>query len=132
MALAFSFSYVGAQPSDFLRKVSTREIVNDLEASLSDLLSGHASAAASKRLAAIESSIWRTFQSMPKNGMGRLAPPAVRYIVHGYFAREHGWQIKGLEPHGMQMNHTQVHDVSILQDKVPLLVENLLEERQSD
>jgi len=37
-----------------------------------------------------------------------------------------------LEPHGHQSNVTQVHDVSILQDKVPELVENLLEVRQSD
>merc|ERR1719284_1939128 len=98
MVLAvFSFSSVQAQQSDFLRKVSTREIIDDLESSLSDLFSGHASAAASKRLAAIEASIWQTFQSLPKNNMGRLAPRAVRHIVHGYFAREHGWQIKGLE-----------------------------------
>jgi hypothetical protein len=32
----------------------------------------------------------------------------------------------------MQVDHTQVHEVSILQDKVPLLVENLLEFRQAD
>merc|ERR1719218_52691 len=115
----FLFLHVGAQQSDFLRKVSTREIVNDLEKSLSDLFSGHASAAASKRLAAIEASIWQTFQSLPKNNMGRLAPPAVRHIVHGYFSREHGWQIKGLEPHGMQPNATsaKVHEVGILQEK---------------
>jgi len=125
---------VAAQPGDFLRKVSTREIVNDLETSLSDILSGHASPAASKRLASIEASVWQTFQSLPKNGMGRLAAPAVRHVVHGYFAREHGWQIKGLEPHGMQINATatKVHDVSILQDKAPLLVEGLLEARHQD
>jgi hypothetical protein len=66
--------------------------------------------------------------------MGRLAPPAVRYLVHGYFAREHGWQIKGLESHGMQMNATatKVHDVNILQDKAPLLVQGLLEARHQD
>jgi len=133
LAVTLLLSGVAAQ-GDFLRKVSTREIVNDLEASLSDLLSGHASAAASKRLAAIEASVWQTFQSLPKNNMGRLAPPAVRYVVHGYFAREHGWQIKGLEPHGMQMNATatKVHDVNILQDKAPLLVEGLLEARHQD
>merc|ERR1719316_729683 len=127
-------SGVAAQKGEFLRKVSTREIVNDLEASLSDILSGHASAATSKRLTAIEASIWQTFQSLPKNSMGRLAPPAVRYVVHGYFAREHGWQIKGLEPHGMQINATatKVHDVNILQDKAPLLVEGLLEARHRD
>merc|ERR1719502_2031330 len=69
------FTAAAAQ-KDFLRKVSTREIVNDLEASLSDILSGHASVATSKRLTAIETSIWQTFQSLPKNSMGRLAPPA--------------------------------------------------------
>jgi hypothetical protein len=132
-ALVFS----GASAQDFLRKVSTREIINDLEASLSDLLSGHASAAASKRLATVEASIWQTFQSLPKNDMGRLAPTAVRYIVHGYFAREHGWQIKGLEPQGVQAsainaNTTKVHDVNILQDKAPALVEGLLEARHQN
>jgi len=128
-----SYSEVAAQSGQFLRKVSTREIVNDLEKSLSDLLSGHASEAASKRLAAIETSIWQTFQSLPKNDMGRLAPRAVRHIVHGYFAREHGWQIKGLESSGTQVNTTtKVHDVNILQDKAPLLVEGLLEARHQD
>jgi len=127
-------SGVAAQKGEFLRKVSTREIVNDLEASLSDILSGHASPTASKRLAAIEASVWQTFQSLPKNSMGRLAHPAVRHVVHGYFAREHGWQIKGLEPHGMQVNATatKVHDVNIFQDKAPLLVEGLLEARHQD
>lgn len=135
MVLAiYLFSHAEAQQSDFLRKVSTREIINDLESSLSDLLSGHASVAASTRLAAIEASIWQTFQSLPKNNMGRLAPPAVRHIVHGYFSREHGWQIKGLEPHGMQINATsaKVHEVGILQEKAPLLVEGLLEARHQD
>merc|ERR1719265_2406215 len=38
----------------------------------------------------------------------------------------------GLEPHGMQLNASEIHDVSILQDKAPLLVENILESRQGD
>jgi len=131
--VALLFSSAVSQ-NDFLRKVSTREIVNDLEQSLSDLLGGHTSSAASKRMVAIEASVWQTFQSLPKNPMGRLAPPAVRYIVHGYFAREHGWQIKGMEPHSMQVNASaaKVHDVNILQDKAPLLVEGLLEARHQD
>merc|ERR1719389_985877 len=121
--LLFSFAYVAfssdAESRSFLRKVSTQDIVNGLESSLSDILGGHASTSTTKRLTAIEASLWKTFQSLPKNSMGRLAPPAVRYIVHGYFAREHGWQIKGLEPQGVQVNatSTQVHDVNILQDK---------------
>jgi hypothetical protein len=135
LSLAHLSSGVDAQPhSNFLRKVSTQDIVNGLESSLSDILSGHASAVATKRLAAIEASLWKTFQSLPKNSNGRLAPAAVRYIVHGYFGKEHGWQIKGLEAQGVQVNasSSKVHDASILQEKAPLLVEGLLEARHQD
>jgi len=136
--LMFSLAHLaygsGTETRSFLRKVSTQDIVNGLESSLSDILSGHASSATSKRLMAIEASLWKTFQSLPKNSMGRLAPPAVRYIVHGYFGKEHGWQIKGLEAHGVQVNATsnKVHDASILQEKAPLLVQGLLEARHQD
>jgi hypothetical protein len=122
---------VVSQPRDFLRKVSIREVEADLQATLSGLLGGK-SAVGALRLEDIEASVWQTFQALPKNAVGRLAPSAVRYIVHGYFAREHGWLIKGLEPHGMQVNVSQIHEVSILQDKAPALVEGLLEARQSD
>jgi len=120
-----------AEPRDFLRKVSVREVEADLQATLSTLLRG-TSTTGNQRLETIEARTWQTFQALPKNAAGRLAPPAVRYIVHGYFAREHGWLIKGLEPHGMQLNVSQIHDVNVFQDKAPLLVEGLLEARQAD
>merc|ERR1719389_317311 len=85
-----------------------------------------------QRLPAIEASIWQTVQALPKNEQGRLGPKAVRYVVHSYFAKTHGWLIQGLEPHGMRANVTEVHEVNILQDKAPALVEALLETRQAD
>jgi len=85
-----------------------------------------------RNLAKIEGTLARTFQALPKNSMGRLAPRSVRHIVHDYFATEHGWQIKGLEPQGMRTNVSEVHDVSILQDKSPALVEALMEAQLSD
>lgn len=118
------------QRGDFLRKVSVREVEAELQTTLNDLLSG--TSAATKRFATIEASTWQSFQALPKNAVGRLAPPAVRYIVRGYFAKEHGWLINGLESHGMQSGSTDVHEVNILQDKAPLLVETLLEARQGD
>jgi len=130
VAFVVSVHNVAAEPRDFLRKVSIREVEADLQATLAELISG-TSQTATRRISNIEASMWQTFQALPKNTAGRLAPPAVRYIVHGYFAREHGWLIKGLEPHGMQLSTSDVHDVDILQDKAPLLVENLLEAGQA-
>merc|ERR1719163_874832 len=128
---AFRGSQGGASPHSSSRMISTSEVESSLQLSLQEALGGGRETAA-KRLADIERSIWQTFQALPKNEQGRLAPKAVRYVVHGYFAKEHGWLIEGLEPHGMRNNVTEVHEVSILQDKAPALVEALLESRQSD
>jgi len=116
------------RPSD--ANVTSREEAGFLS-HLDVLLSGGQGSAA-RRLHAIEASMWRTFQALPKNANGRLAPLSVRYIVHNYFAKEHGWQIKGLEPQAHRTDVTDVHEVGILQDKAPLLVEALLEAKQSD
>lgn len=133
---AVTLSFAAPEPSgDFLRKVSVREVEFDLHSSLEGLLSGGGSEGtrlSMQRREAIEAATWQTFQALPKNDMGRLSPPAVRYIVHNYFAKEHGWLIKGLEPHGMLPNATELHDVAVLQDKAPAMVEALLEARQAD
>eukprot|EP00413_Alexandrium_margalefii_P047652 CAMPEP_0204607172 /NCGR_PEP_ID=MMETSP0661-20131031/59549_1 /ASSEMBLY_ACC=CAM_ASM_000606 /TAXON_ID=109239 /ORGANISM="Alexandrium margalefi, Strain AMGDE01CS-322" /LENGTH=578 /DNA_ID=CAMNT_0051618569 /DNA_START=75 /DNA_END=1811 /DNA_ORIENTATION=- len=112
-------------------RVETQEVEFSLRSSLEELFHGGAGSA-TKRLESIEAMLSETYASLPKNSVGRLAPRAVRYLVHGYFAKEHGWLIKGLEPHGMQANMSEVHEVSILQDRAPALVEALLEARQSD
>jgi len=112
-------------------RVEAREVEFSLRSSLETLLGG-GQGPASRRLVRIEAMLSETFRALPKNSVGRLAPRAVRYLVHGYFAREHGWLIKGLEPHGMQANVTEVHEASILQDQAPALVEALLEARRSD
>jgi len=128
------FCFVGAQPRDFLQRVNAQDLANDVQSSISDLLQGHASPEAEKKLMAIEARLWTTFQSLPKNSLGHIAPRAIRYIVHRYFAAEHGWRISGLEQKGLQANEssTSVHDVDILQEKAPLLVEKLLEARHQD
>merc|ERR1719409_2138613 len=118
-------------PHNSARTVAMSEVESTLRSSLEGALSGGRGMEA-HRLAAIEKSIWQTYQSLPKNEQGRLGPKAVRYVVHSYFAKEHGWLIEGLEPHGNRNNVTEVHEVSILQDKAPALVEALLESRQSD
>jgi len=119
----------GAKPSTSM--LSTEEVEASLRESLEAWLHG-GSGAVAKRLSVIEASTWRTYQALPKNELGRLAPRAVRYLVHNYFAKEHGWLISGLEPHSMRPNATEVHEARVLQEKAPALVEALLEARQSD
>lgn len=121
----------GSQVEAPERKVAAEVVTASVQAALQEVLLG-GDAAGARRLANIEASLWPTFQALPKNSMGRLAPRSVRYAVHSYFAKEHGWLIKGLEPHGMQLNVTEVHGVSILQDKAPMLVESLLEVRRAN
>jgi len=58
--------------------------------------------------------------------MGRLSPVASRHMIRNYFAATHGWIINGLEQHAMNTNVTDVHQSTILLDKVPQLAEGLL------
>jgi hypothetical protein len=123
--------FLGHQSQDFNDDtVSTKDLEASLRMSLDSVLAG-GGGAAGHRLSAIEASVWRTFQAMPKNSFGRVEPRGVRHIVHSYFGKEHGWLINGLEPHGMTANVSEVHSVSILKDKAPALVETLLETRQA-
>lgn len=85
-----------------------------------------------RRADAIKASAVHTYNALPKNELGRLAPKAVRYLVQSYFAKEHGWLINGLEPHGNTDNVTDVHAMQILEDKAPAIVESLLEAKRSN
>lgn len=85
-----------------------------------------------KRLHQIEASMARTYQALPKNEFGRLSPPSVRYIVRSYFAKEQGWLIRGLEPQSLQQGEDEIHEVIVLQDKVPAVLGQLMESRRTN
>jgi len=82
-------------------------------------------------LTKIEAVLHPTFEAMPRNSLGRLAPRSVRHMIHNYFASQHGLLIQGLEPHGMQLNMTGVHDADILVQKMPELADVLSQVRHS-
>jgi len=73
-----------------------------------------------------------TYQALPKNIMGRLAPQSVRHMIHSYFSSQHVCLIRGLENHGMQLNMTGVHDADILVQKMPELANVLSKVRHYD
>ena len=127
-AVASPGSFRGGREAREARAVALEEIQSSLQEALEAVLSLDGG----KRSARIEARVWQTFQALPKNDVGRLAPRAVRYLVHSYFMKEHGWLIQGLDPHANQAEVSEVHEVSILQDKAPALVESLLEARLSN
>jgi len=106
---------------------------SELELSLRESLEGAmGSGTWAHRATEIERKMAKTYQALPKNENGRLAPPAVRYVVHNYFQKEHGWLIEGLEPAGVRANASELHGASIIQNKAPAILEALLEDRQAD
>lgn len=109
--------------------ISTQKVQNTLRTSLNEVLAGGAGVVAN-RLSLIEARLSHTYQALPKNSHGRLTTRALRHLVHAYFTKEHGWLIKGLEAHTLRMSGTMVQEATILQDKVPELLEGLLEARR--
>jgi len=53
-------------------------------------------------VAQLEDILRPIFLSLPKNAEGSLDPAGVRYALNRYFAHQHGWRIKSLEPEGLE------------------------------
>merc|ERR1719362_421499 len=114
------------------RALSNKYVEARVSASLQAMLHGKQPRTRQEQLDRIETAMWKTFQAVPKNSAGRVLPRATRHLVHSYFVTMHGWMINGLEPHGMSDNVTEVHESGILLDRVPQLVEDLLEAKRAD
>jgi len=81
----------------------------------------------SARLRAFEDELRPMYLALPKNEHGALEPTAVRYALHRYFVRKHGWYVKGLEPAGQMWNSSS--PTTILQSRVPVVIQSLFEQR---
>jgi len=106
--------------------MATHDVEARLSASLAVTLDGKRSSLLGLRLDSIEMAMWQTFQAVPKTSQGRLSTVASRHMIRNYFAATHGWIINGLEQHAINTNVTDVHQSTILLDRVPRLVEDLL------
>jgi len=114
------------------RAFSSKYIEARVSASLQAMFHDRQPRNRQEQLDRIEATMWKTFQAVPKNSAGRVLPRATRHLVHSYFITTHGWIINGLEPHGMSNDVTEVHESGILLDRVPQLVEDLLEAKRAD
>lgn len=103
--------------------------LGQLNATIREAASGRGS---TERLLEIEAAMGSTFKALPKTAYDGLSHNAASYLVHKYFAEAHQWHIRGLgsEPGGARHGAALVHVATILQDRAPELVEQLLEERE--
>lgn len=134
LALSAVVVAAGSASSAKMRGAVTHQAA-DLEKSLSEILAaidaGEGDDYLTRRVLFIESSMASSFQALPKNEFGRLAPRSVHYLVHHYFAKEHGWQIRGFESRHFAADATESQSVAVLEDHLPAALEGLLQARRS-
>jgi len=117
--------------------VDPKEIMVELEEIFQAVLGVGAKENYRERMEFVQAMVGPTFQALPKNQYGRVAPRAVRYIMHRYFNKVHGWTIEGLRGNIEGLDGLQpeaaVKDnvVGILTDTVPAVVEAALEAKQA-
>lgn len=135
ITVAVPGKFLSNEPEENL--VSAKEITNELENAFEALLGMGAMSQYSERMAFVEQAIWQTFQALPKNKQGRLAPRSVRHLMHRYFSKVHGWTIEGLKGSidgmdGLKPEAGKLGGrVGILADTVPAVIEAALEARQA-
>jgi len=75
----------------------------------------------------VEEELRPLFATLPNNGENRLEPSVVRFALTRYFAKKHGWYIKGLERSGEYWNASS--PATIMKSQVPTYIQGLFENR---
>jgi hypothetical protein len=134
VAISMAASLIGqGLAGDFLgvAKVS----VQDLESQFLEELAT-ANSQAKTRLLNLESTLRPMYLVVPKETDGTLSHNVVRYVLHRYFVRQHGWFIRGLEPGSEFTNMTTQEQVGLdpskqalqdMQEWVPSYLQQFLE-----
>jgi len=116
--------------------VGERDVRDFLSAEL-DLVNGKGekSSEAREHLERIRRDISTMYTSLPKNAEGKLNHQVVRYALHRFFTRRHGWFIRGLEPNNDTWHgetdplNPDSHNSSAMKEWVPSFLQDALEQR---
>jgi len=128
---ALAVGFASAAKLDFLEsgKVHEAQARVALQTELSVASSQQQSfTEASDRLEEILHSMSTMYKSLPKGEDGKLNHQAVRYALHRYFVRRHGWYVRGLAPQYQLKDGVVVlsHNGSSMEEWVPsYLMDNL-------
>merc|ERR1719191_2146240 len=100
------------------RGISAASIHVAIQGTLDEMLGG-GHGVQNERLIKIQSKLMPLFNVLPKNRFSRLDSPFMRYAVQRYFSQEHGWMVKGFEPHAAMLNTSDSQTGKVLHSKVP-------------
>merc|ERR1719171_1957261 len=120
-----------AAPGGFLRKSAAE---SELVVALQEAAGGiHGKDTMSlKEIAVI---LHPAFLALPRDHKGHISATAVRYLVHTFFMKTHGWLIRGLEPlraaQGTEMASAADNAVMGIKDKVPYIIETVLKTQET-
>jgi hypothetical protein len=115
--------FLGADP-----KLRAKLVKEELQGVLSAVL-GHGHGVDEAHLTVIRDRLRPMFRALPKNLQGRVSAPVMRYSIQRYFSQQHGWIVKGFEPHAMAANINATESSHILQSKLPDFIRTALEEK---
>merc|ERR1719230_69599 len=79
------------------------QVKQELQGVLSAVL-GHGHGVDGAKLTMIRKRLTPLFRALPKNLRGRVSAPVMRYSIQRYFSQQHGWVVKGFEPHATAAN----------------------------
>jgi hypothetical protein len=103
--------------------------LEDVEASLfAELANSYRSDKPTDHIANLEVALRQMYTAVPHEEDGSLNHAVVRYILHRFFVKEHGWFIRGLEPGTGMTNSTEgPQGLQDLQEWVPLHLQRFVE-----
>jgi hypothetical protein len=78
------------------------------------------------RIEDLQAKLQPMYETVPQEHDGTLSHAVVRYILHRFFAKHHGWFIRGLEPRGDAHNSTR--NAQEMQEWIPSYMQAFLEQ----
>jgi len=83
---------------------------------------------ASERTRRLEDELRPLFASLPKNELGNLESSSVRYALHRFFTKKHGWSVKGFSHEGRSWNASSP-TAGVMKEQVSGYLYKLMEAR---
>jgi hypothetical protein len=105
-------------------EVNQKEAENSL---LAELATTFRPGAHSERITILETALKPMISAVPQEADGTLSHAVVRYVLHRFFVKRHGWFIRGLEP-GSEPKNVSATALKGVEEWVPSYLQGFLEQ----